>query len=73
MTVYKQIEPLAFGAVDAAIKLARKQPVDAPDKVNNGKKDVPAILFTPVIVDKSNVDSTVIKDKYHSHEDIYGH
>lgn len=73
MTVYKQIEPLAFGAVDAAIKLARKQPVDAPDKVNNGKKDVPAILFTPVVVDKSNVDSTVIKDKYHSHEDIYGH
>jgi D-xylose transport system substrate-binding protein len=73
MTVYKQIQPLAFGAVDAAMKLARKQPVNAPDKVNNGKKDVPSILFSPVAVDRSNVDSTVIKDGYHSHADIYGH
>jgi D-xylose transport system substrate-binding protein len=73
MTIYKAIQPLAFGAVDAAIKLAHKQPVDAPDKINNGKKDVPAILLPPVVVDKSNVDATIIKDGYHSHEDIYGH
>jgi D-xylose transport system substrate-binding protein len=72
MTVYKPINPLAFGAVDAAIKLARKQPVNAPDKINNGKKDVPAILLAPVVVDKSNVDATVIKDGYHTHKDIYG-
>src|SRR5438552_16354050 len=43
MTIYKPIQPLAFGAVDAAIKLAQKKPVDAPDKINNGKKEVPAI------------------------------
>src|SRR5438552_14347573 len=43
MTVYKPIQPLAFGAGDAAVKLAKKQPVDAPDKINNGKKEVPAI------------------------------
>jgi D-xylose transport system substrate-binding protein len=73
MTIYKPIQPLAFGAVDAAIKLARKQPVNAPDKINNGKKDVPAILIVPVVVDKSNVDSTVIKDGYHTREQIYGH
>ena len=73
MTVYKAIQPLAFGAVDAAIKLAHHQAVETHDKINNGKKDVPSILITPVVVDKSNVDSTVIKDGYHSHEDIYGH
>lgn len=72
MTVYKPIRPLAYGAVDAAIQLAKKQPVAAPDKINNGKKDVPAILLTPIAVDKSNVDATVIKDGYHSHADIYG-
>lgn len=72
MTVYKPIQPLAFGAVDAAIKLARKQPVEAPDKINNGKKDVPAILFEPISVDKTNVDATIIKDGYHTREDIYG-
>jgi D-xylose transport system substrate-binding protein len=73
MTIYKPIQPLAFGAVDAAIKLAQKQPVDAPDKINNGKKDVPAILIPTIAVDKSNVDSTVIKDGYFTHAEIYGH
>jgi len=72
MTIYKPIKPLAFAAVDAAIKLARKQPVETHDKINNGKKDVPSILITPVVVDKSNVDSTVIKDGYHTRQEIYG-
>jgi len=71
MTIYKQIQPLAFGAVDAAILLAKKQPVNAPDKINNGKKDVPAILLEPVALDKSNVE-TIIRDGYHSRADIYG-
>jgi D-xylose transport system substrate-binding protein len=73
MTIYKPIQPLAFSAVDAAIKLAKKQPVDTHDKINNGKKDVPAILIPPISVDKANVDATVIKDGYHTHQDIYGH
>lgn len=71
MTVYKQIQPLAFSAVDAAIKLARKEPLQTTDKINNGKIDVPAILHQPLAVDKSNVDSTIIKDGYHKREDIY--
>jgi D-xylose transport system substrate-binding protein len=72
MTIYKPIKPLADGAVDAAIKLARKQPVLTKDTINNGKKDVPAILLTPIVADKSNVDATVIKDGYHTHAEIYG-
>ncbi|HEY8133865.1 MAG TPA: substrate-binding domain-containing protein [Thermoanaerobaculia bacterium] len=73
MTVYKPIQPLAFGAVDAAIKLAHKEAVETHDKINNGKKDVPSILIPPVVVDKSNVDETIIKDGYHTREEIYGH
>src|SRR5437870_10380839 len=73
MTIYKPIQPLAFGAVDAAMRLARKQTVDAPDRINNGKRDVPAILLEPIVVDKSNVDATVIKDGYQKREDVYGH
>ena len=71
MTIYKPIQPLAFAAVDAAMKLARKEPVDAKDKVNNGKKDVPAMLFEPMVLDKNNVMQTVIKDGYHKLEDVY--
>jgi D-xylose transport system substrate-binding protein len=71
MTVYKPIQPLAFAAVDAAIKLARKEPVDAKDKINNGKIDVPAMLFEPMVLDKNNVMQTVVKDGYHKLEDVY--
>lgn len=72
MTIFKPIEPLAFGAVDAAVKLAKKQPVQTADRVNNGKIDVPSILLEPIAVDKSNVDETVIKAGYHKREEVYG-
>ena len=71
MTIYKPIQPLAFAAVDSAIKLARGEKVDAKDKINNGKIDVPAMLFEPVVVDKDNIMQTVIKDGYHKLEDVY--
>jgi D-xylose transport system substrate-binding protein len=71
MTIYKPIQPLAFAAVDAAIKLAKGEKVDTKDKINNGKIDVPALLFEPMILDKNNVMQTVIKDGYHKLEDVY--
>jgi D-xylose transport system substrate-binding protein len=71
MTIYKPIQPLAFSAVDSAIKLARGEKVETQDTVNNGKKDVPSILFEPMVLDNSNVMQTVIKDGYHKLEDVY--
>jgi D-xylose transport system substrate-binding protein len=71
MTVYKSIKPLAYSAVDSALKLARGEKVDAPDKINNGKIDVPSILQEPVSVDKSNMMQTVVKDGYHTMEEVY--
>jgi len=71
MTIYKPIQPLAYSAVDAAIKLARGEKVETKDTVNNGKKDVPSILHEPQIVDKSSLVNTVIKDGYHKLEDVY--
>ena len=71
MTIYKPIQPLAFAAVDSAIKLARGEKVDAKDKINNGRIDVPALLFEPMVVDKTNIMQTVIKDGYHKLEDVY--
>ncbi len=71
MTIYKPIQPLAFSAVDSAIKLARGEKIETKETVNNGKKDVPSILFEPVVVDKSTVMQTVIKDGYHQLEEVY--
>jgi D-xylose transport system substrate-binding protein len=71
MTIYKPIKPLADSAVDAAIKLARKEKLETKDRINNGTKEVPSILHEPVAVDKNNLMSTVIKDGYHKLEDVY--
>jgi len=71
MTVYKPIKPLAYAAAEAAVKLARKEKVETTKTVNNTRIDVPAILLDPIVVDKANLESTVIKDGYQKREDIF--
>jgi len=73
MTVYKPIIPLANKAVEAAIKLAKKEPLteSQPFKNDNINKDVPAILLEVTVVDKNNLMDTVIKDGYAKFEDVY--
>jgi D-xylose transport system substrate-binding protein len=71
MTIYKPIQPLAFAAVDSAVKLARGEKVETKDAIDNGKLKVPSLLFEPMILDKNNVMDTVIKDGYQKMEDVY--
>lgn len=73
MTVYKPIIPLANAAVEAAIKLAKKEPLtDAKPFMNdNIKKEVPAILLEVMVVDINNLMDTVIKDGYAKYEEVY--
>lgn len=70
MTVYKSIQPLANGAVDAAIKLARGEKLDTTQTIDNKFKKVAAILLEPIAVDRNNLLDTVVKDGYHSLEEI---
>lgn len=70
MTIYKPIQPLAYAAVDAALKLARGEKVETNDTIDNGFKKVPAILLEPIAVDRNNLVSTLVKDGYHTLEDI---
>jgi len=70
MTVYKPIQPLAYVAVESAIKLARGEKVDTTDTVDNGFKKVPSILLEPIAVDKTNIVSTVVKDGYQTLDKI---
>jgi D-xylose transport system substrate-binding protein len=70
MTIYKSIQPLAFGAVDIAVKLARGEKVDTTETIDNGFKKVPAILLEPIAVDRNNLVATVVKDGYHTLAEI---
>lgn len=72
MTVYKPIIPLASQAVEAAIKLAKKEALTTTPFMNETiKKEIPAILLEVTVVDKSNLMTTVIKDGYAKYEDVY--
>jgi D-xylose transport system substrate-binding protein len=67
MTVYKAIIPEAEGAATYAVALAQgKTPPATKQKTNNGKKDVPSTILTPVAVTKDNLKDTILKDKFWS-------
>ncbi|HUF04920.1 MAG TPA: substrate-binding domain-containing protein [Aridibacter sp.] len=72
MTIYKPIKPLAMGAVEAAVKLAKGEKPDTEPFTNEAiNAQVPAILLEVVVVDKSNLVDTVIKDGYVSYDDVF--
>jgi D-xylose transport system substrate-binding protein len=65
MTVYKAIRPEAEQAAELAVNLVNgnKSAADglAKDKTNNGQKDVPSIILTPIAATKANAKETVGK------------
>ena len=73
MTVYKPIIPLANAAVEAAVKLAKKEPLIGAKPFRNDAlgKEVPAVLLEVITVDKNNLMTTVIKDGFAKYEDVY--
>lgn len=71
ITVYKPIRLLAGKAAEIAVSLAAKGSPEANNHVNNGKMDVPSYLIAPISVTKDNMEDTVIKDGFHSREDVY--
>jgi D-xylose transport system substrate-binding protein len=67
MTVYKPLDKLALLAARTAVDLARGNPLSAASSIENGFKSVPAIWEEGVIsVDKANIDTTVVADRFHS-------
>jgi D-xylose transport system substrate-binding protein len=73
MTVYKPIIPLATTAVESAAALARKQPlanvVDFRSEAVG--KNIRAVLLEVIVVDKSNLMDTVIKDGFATIDEVY--
>ena len=67
MTVYKAISQEASAAAVLAVSTATSQSPPASltlVTVNNGTKDVPSVLLTPIAVTASNIESTIVADKF---------
>lgn len=79
LTVYKPVRKLAEVAAEVAVRLARGESAEAAvgalgyalNKLDNGEVQVPSIFLTPVFVTPENMLETVIKDDWHSFEDVY--
>ena len=76
--VWKKIAPFAETAAETAVLLAQN-PDKAPKTllkmdrmINNGAVDVPTIVTPVVLVDRNNLDSTIIAEGFYTHRQVYG-
>lgn len=72
MTVYKPIHLLATRAAELAVSIARGEPAEPDRFVENGSgTDIPYYVEEPVAVFAHNMEETIIRDGFHSAEDVY--
>ncbi len=67
MTVYKPINMLAEGAIEVMEKLLSGESFITEESIEG----VPYVKFPVIAVNKENMRETVIKDLFHSEDDIY--
>jgi D-xylose transport system substrate-binding protein len=72
MTVYKSLRTLTRLAARSAMLLAKGEKVDTSATVNNGKREVPTMLFDPIAVNAENIDGILIADGFLKRADVYG-
>jgi len=76
--IWKKITPLAESAVETAVKLAENPDKDPKtllkvDRViNNGAVDVPTIVTPVVLIDRKNLDNTIVAEGFYTHQQVYG-
>ncbi len=70
MTVYKPIQPLAYAAVEAAVKLAKGEKITTTKTMKAVNKEIPFVFIEPKVIDKSNL-MDIVKDGYQKYDDIF--
>lgn len=70
MTVYKPIKDLATKAAEISVELGENKAPATTATLNNGFKSVPSYLLNPIVVNKSNIEETIIADKFFTKDQI---
>jgi D-xylose transport system substrate-binding protein len=71
MTVLKDTRDLGKRAIEMADLLARGKQVTTTQTVNNNKRQVKAVLLTPYLIDKDNLDQRLIQTGYLNKAAVY--
>lgn len=69
-TVYKPIQPLAYAAVEAAVKLAKGEKIETTKTMKAVNREVPFVFIQPRTIDKNNL-LEVVGDGAQTYEDIF--
>lgn len=65
MTVYKPLEAIAYRTAEVCMQMLEEGKIPKTYlSVNNGKRQVPAILLDPMVVNSETIDLTVVADGY---------
>lgn len=74
-TVYKPITQLAELAAEYSVRLANGEPLESivknPGSIENGYKNVPAVMLEPKYVNKNNIDEVIIDSGFHTKSEVY--
>lgn len=70
-TIYKPIDRLALKAAGFAVMLAKGEPVTTDAAMDDGLAKVPYVRLDPILVTRDLLETTVIKDGFHSHDDVF--
>lgn len=72
MTIFKDTRELGRKAVEMALDLAKGKAIETHGRVvNNGKRDVPSVLLTPVVVTRENLEEVLVRSGYLRKEAVY--
>ncbi len=71
MTVYKPLKNLAEGSMELVYSMLTEEDVVFEEYISDGTYDVPFVKFDVISVNKDNMKETIIKDFFHSEEDVY--
>ncbi|GAB1817116.1 sugar ABC transporter substrate-binding protein [Herbidospora sp. RD11066] len=73
MTIYKPIKPEAQNAAQLAVDLGAGRPIRGTSTVSNDtRKDIPAMITKPIVVVRSTIKDTVVKDGFWTVNEICG-
>ena len=70
-TIYKPIDTLALKAAGFAVMMARGEKIPSENRIDDGQNKIPYVALEPTLVTAANLDATVIKDGFHSREEVY--
>ena len=71
MTVYKPVDLLAKRAAEYAISFAKGENIGETSFINDGTYDVKYVSLAPISVTKEDMEEVIIKNGFHSREDVY--